>query len=265
MRKYLFLVMVLSVFMLLKNETLAAENLKNSNDNMYQSIYQECTEMNYETVDDDYSAYAYLLENMEDAYIDSNYLQIQSEIYKGLNREEIEVLDDFVSRVNNLIQLGAVVIDSNLKISQAEAPTAETQIMPRIATYNLMPIARAHATELRRVYDNAVFGTATMTAGIYFAERVKSGGIWDYKGPLGWRTYYTIPELNVTMNGETIGNFHYGYVGSSCFGATTLKSFAGLAQIVSGTSDMSYYDSYFDDPADQEDIQWGINIYNAEH
>lgn len=251
--------------MLLKNETLAAENLKNPNDNMYQSIYQECTEMKYETVDDDYSAYAYLLENMEDAYIDNNYLQIQSEIYKGLNREEIPVLDDFVLRVNNLIQLGAVVIDSNLKISQAEAPTAETQVMPRIATYNLMPIARAHATELRRVYDNAVFGTATLTAGIYFAERVKSGGIWDYKGPLGWRTYYTIPELNVTMNGETIGNFHYGYVGSSCFGVTTLKTFAGLAQIVSGTSDMSYYDSYFDDPADQEDIQWGINIYNAEH
>lgn len=44
-----------------------------------------------------------------------------------------------------------------------------------------------------------------------------------------------------------------------------LKTAAGFVQIVSGTSDISFWNSYFDDPADQEDIQWEINVYNHEH
>ena len=67
------------------------------------------------------------------------------------------------------------------------------------------------------------------------------------------------------MTGETIGNFHYGYVGSAIFGPTVLKAAAGFAQFCDGTTDFSYWNSYFDDPKDQEDIQWGINVYNREH
>lgn len=67
------------------------------------------------------------------------------------------------------------------------------------------------------------------------------------------------------MTGENIGNFHYGYVGSTVFGPTMLKSAAGLVQINSGTSHLSYWDSYFDDPRDINDIEWGISKYNADN
>lgn len=64
------------------------------------------------------------------------------------------------------------------------------------------------------------------------------------------------------MTGETIGNFHYGYVGSEIFGPNTLKAAAGIVQITSGTAKLEWFSSYFDDPKDQADIQWGINVYN---
>ena len=64
---------------------------------------------------------------------------------------------------------------------------------------------------------------------------------------------------------EEIGNFHYGYVGSAVWSETILKSMAGMYQIYSGTSSIRYWDSFFDVPADQYDIQRGINKYNAEH
>lgn len=169
---------------------------------------------------DDYSAYAFLLNNISSVYV-SDDITIDPHILDKLSDDEAKILNDFLSRLNILVE--------------------------------------------QDVYDSAVFGTAHIVAGTYFAERVRSGGIWDYKVKLGTTTRYFESELQATMTGETIGNFHYGYVGSTCFGETTLKTAAGFVQILSGTSDISYWNSYFDDPADQEDIQWGINVYNNEH
>ena len=42
-------------------------------------------------------------------------------------------------------------------------------------------------------------------------------------------------------------------------------SAAGMYQIISGTSSLGYYASFFDDPNDQADISWGIQWYEAEH
>ncbi|HIX14462.1 MAG TPA: hypothetical protein H9740_01835 [Candidatus Hungatella pullicola] len=128
-----------------------------------------------------------------------------------------------------------------------------------------MTEARNHAAELRAVYDNAVFTERNYTAGMYFAERVKSGGVWDYKSYMGTSTLYYMEDLKVNMDGETIGNFHYGYVGRAVWPASILKSAAGMYQIISGTSSWGYWDSFFDDPADQEDIEWGISVYESEH
>lgn len=128
-----------------------------------------------------------------------------------------------------------------------------------------MAEARNHASELKSVFDNAIFTTRHFTAGMYFAERVKTGGVWDYKSYMGTDTLYYMEDLNTNMTGETIGNFHYGYVGRAVFEAFTLKSAAGMYEIISGTSDLGYWDSFFDDPADQNDIEWGIRMYENEH
>ena len=215
---------------------------------------------------DDYSAYAFLLNNISSVYM-SDDITIDPHILDKLSDNEAKILNDFLSRLNILVDRGAIKVDSGLKIMHVPAPDISNIPSParREIIIDLMPETRQHAQELQDVYDSAVFGTAHIVAGTYFAEGVRSGGIWDYKVKLGTTTRYFESELQATMTGETIGNFHYGYVGSTCFGETTLKTAAGFVQILSGTSDISYWNSYFDDPADQEDIQWGINVYNNEH
>lgn len=137
--------------------------------------------------------------------------------------------------------------------------------MQRSAVISIMGEARSHATTLKQVYDNAVFGTKNVVAGQYFAERVKTGDVWDYKSYLGVKIVYYVDDLSTTMTGEAIGNFHYGYVGRSVFSATTLKSAAGMYQIYSGTASIEYWKTFFDEPTDQAQIQRGIDKYEADN
>ncbi|MBR6628070.1 MAG: hypothetical protein IKL04_08860 [Lachnospiraceae bacterium] len=60
---------------------------------------------------------------------------------------------------------------------------------------------------------------------------------------------------------DDVGNIHYGYVGRVVFDSNTLLIFAGLYQIVSNTSDISYYNANFDDPRDQWAIRVGMNLF----
>ena len=95
---------------------------------------------------------------------------------------------------------------------------------------------------------------------VYFYDKVKYGGVWDFKAR------YSDP-MNTTakFNGEIIsieefGNIHYGYVGKAGgFGDEELKLAAGIAQKAAG-SEWSF-ESYWDDPRDQENIEYGIELY----
>lgn len=95
-----------------------------------------------------------------------------------------------------------------------------------------------------------------------FISLVKSNGAWDLKVPLGRLKEYSFKDT--TRTGEYIGNHHYGYMGKALgYADLTLKSAAGLYQILSDTSDWSYFSSYFDDPADQAAIKDGISDYTS--
>lgn len=83
------------------------------------------------------------------------------------------MLKDFVQRINVLVETDAIVIGNNLEILQKDAPLAENRPQPRAEVIDLMTEARNHAAELKQVYDNAVFGTAHIAAGAYFAQREK--------------------------------------------------------------------------------------------
>jgi len=103
--------------------------------------------------------------------------------------------------------------------------------------------------------------TATQYRNSIFVELVRSGGAWDIKRPLGSTKQYNFRGWLRT--GEYLGNAHYGYLGKHVgYGNTTLKTAAGFYQILSLTSDKSFYKSYFDDPKDTIAIQAGINLYN---
>ena len=81
-----------------------------------------------------------------------------------------------------------------------------------------------------------------------FYNAVKTGGKWDYK--VGHPEY------------ENFGNYHFGYV-AAAYGIPEgiAKLGAGLYQIKSGTSKLSFFDSYFDDPKDQKWIDQGYKDY----
>lgn len=272
MKKLRFL-LVFALIFALSTAVLASEDVPLSDAEALQSIYDSAYQsalnagtVSYEAADDDYKAYACLLSHMDAIQLENNVLSVDEEVLEL----DCQYFLGFVSKLNVLLDKGAIQLDDNFKIYVKEAPTAEDatsgSITPfRLPVFDLMSLARIHADDLQEVYDNAAFGTAHITAGIYFYERVKSGGVWDYKDPLGTNTLYYEPTLGENMTGETIGNFHYGYVGSVVFEPETLKTAAGLAQIFAGTSDFSYWDSYFDDPRDQANIQWGIDTYNLEH
>lgn len=174
-------------------------------------------------------------------------------------------LQDFVSRINVLIDLGAIEVNNDLLIESVECSEKSDMVIPLSSSFSIMGEARNHAKTLKKVYDNAVFATKNLTAGKYFAERVQSGGVWDYKSYLGTKTVYYVDDLRTTMTGEAIGNFHYGYVGRAVFSSTVLKSAAGMYQIYSGTSNIKYWKTFFDEPSDQKQIERGITKYESEH
>lgn len=114
------------------------------------------------------------------------------------------------------------------------------------------------------IANNAIgcSSNALINAGMYFANRVRSNAIWDYKKLFS--SYNSITNLKIGstyyfLKAEDIGNIHYGYVGSALFSPTVLKVFAGLVNALNNQITWSWVSTYFDDPADQLAIQRGIN------
>jgi len=87
-----------------------------------------------------------------------------------------------------------------------------------------------------------------------FIKAVETGGKWDYKK--GNSKY------------ENFGNYHFGYIAAARYPEFFSKAGAGAYQIYSGTSSITYWNSWFDDPKDQYWIERGYkdylnNIYNC--
>lgn len=254
---------VFTIFFTFPITLLAEEGYLSEIDRIYLNAYNEAVTLEFEYVNTEETSYAYLLQNRESVYLESNGTLTLVESELELSGDEKIILLNFVEKVNKLVNLQAIWITEELIFVNVTNPQS---IRPRLVVMDILTECRNHAAELKEVHDNAVLGTRDIVAGTYFMERVKSGGIWDYKYFLGRTTRYMIEDLGgVSMTGENIGNFHYGYVGRAVFSATLLKSAAGMYQIYSGTSSIEFWDSYFDDPEDMEDIQWGINTYNSEH
>lgn len=102
-----------------------------------------------------------------------------------------------------------------------------------------------------------------------FVEKVRSGGEWDLKAKKKWKpkTYGATSFTYETkkLQGEDVGNLHFGYVGAVLFGKTALCAGAGLYQIYSGTSNLKYFTSYFDDPRDTKHIKLGYEIWKEKY
>ncbi len=81
-------------------------------------------------------------------------------------------------------------------VAKKATPKLDGPLDRKVHEFEVMRDCRKYAAELLEVFDNAVFGKAHYVAGMYFAERVQYGGIWDYKEYLRLNTEYYEPELD---------------------------------------------------------------------
>lgn len=228
MKKLFYLLLLCSIigtYILPSNRTFAAENQSSLNE-VYDNAYTYCLNNKYSEIKDDYSAYSFLLHNTQFVTIRRGKINAEKLTQTVMSSHDRENFTDFIGKLNALVEDGVINIDEKCRISENEFHSdidhrkLERNIAVNSSVFDLLSLARSHADDLKRVYDNAVFSTKHVVAGEYFAERVKSGGVWDYKRFLGTKSRYYVPGLG-TMTGEEIGNFHYGYVGSTCFSANT--------------------------------------------
>lgn len=238
-------------------------------DQLFLNSYKESQDLQIEKIETDEEAYAMLLQNPNNVVLNSEGLlevdYTNMTIFESLSNSSKDTLKEFVERMNYLVANQVLSIDKDLIMTFVEEIKVEPTFSTRATSISIMSSLRSNAKTIKAVYNKAPFGSRHAVAGMVFAVRVKTGGPWDYKASLGTRTVYSVTDLGRTMSGESIGNFSYGYVGRSIFSAVTLKSAAGMYQIISKTSSTGYYKSYFDDPKDQAQIQSGINKYNSEH
>jgi len=74
---------------------------------------------------------------------------------------------------------------------------------------------------------------------------------------------YDLTEGGKNPEMEYASNFNYGVMGKAAgLSDLELQLAAGMYQIWSGTSNISFYNTYFDDPVDQKYIKEGIDWYN---
>jgi hypothetical protein len=92
---------------------------------------------------------------------------------------------------------------------------------------------------------------------------VKGNGPWDFKVELREARIPFVTLGSKKYRFDVVANIHYGFVGAAIgFSETLLLKGAGAVQIYSKTSDLSYWNSNFDDPEDQFWIWFGIMLYH---
>lgn len=151
--------------------------------------------------------------------------------------------------------------NENNSVPQPNHSSAESLSMLRVDPDQVNPIDITESfndTLRKNALFFAYYSTDVVTAGEFFASQVKSGGPWDYKLTYGTTKKYKFNGRILT--GEDLGNIHYGFVGNMVFSTTILLPTAGAVQIYSGTAHLNWYKSYFDDPNDQAQIKYGIQL-----
>ena len=104
-----------------------------------------------------------------------------------------------------------------------------------------------------------------LTTGLFFANKVRPGGLWDFKAQKEWGLAWSQLYLydGVLLRYDDVGNIHYGYVGRAAFSEKLLLKVAGGVQILTDTSSWDYWKSNFDDPHDQWAVSFGCALWDG--
>ena len=148
-----------------------------------------------------------------------------------------------------------------------------SQPEPKDITKEFTELMRIHANQLvnhlflswmdysdKYSIDEA-YEKAFMDTRWFFAQQVKTNGEWDLKNGKVYPYYEEFVFNGPVVNGQDLGNIHYGFVGASVIPKESiLHFFAGMYQIISGTK-REYAFWYFDEPRDYDMIEYGFNLY----
>ena len=128
-------------------------------------------------------------------------------------------------------------------------------------TDKLNTVMAVNTEELSQVNESFGCWAATM----YFEEMVRPGGEWDFKSQASWDLDPSTTYIyeGVSLRYDDIGNIHYGYVGRVLFNEQILLQMGGAVQIVTRTSKLSYYKTWFDDPHDSKMISYGYHLWDV--
>ncbi|UOE62477.1 hypothetical protein HPB58_09990 [Priestia filamentosa] len=198
------------------------------------------------------------------------------ELQDILDRENLDKESQALvkQKVEETLERGEEIFkERDKKIQQAKASQPQFSIMGQspgdfthVVVRNYFEENLKFAKEVKKYYEEVKATDDPITARVYrdyiWVEMVKTGAPWDLKKDLGRKnTYY----FNGTIRtGEFIGNAHFGYMGRAIgYDTEFLKFGAGAYQIYSGTSDLAYFTSYFDDPKDTEAIGYGAALYDS--
>ncbi|WP_368996561.1 hypothetical protein [Caldifermentibacillus hisashii] len=194
-----FFILVLSLPILTPNFAFAAESNNESINRKVEgvdaeSINSEIEDLNayflrtynyakdlvINSIQSDEEAYAALLQNREFVLLaENNTLKVDFD--KIANRENLSASDciflkNFVDRINSLVNNQAISINENLLFRFVTNVKPTFVMRPMANSIAIMGTTRNHAKTLKSVYNNAAFHTKHLTAGLYFAVRVQSGG-----------------------------------------------------------------------------------------
>ncbi|MNO27153.1 hypothetical protein D3C76_170220 [compost metagenome] len=115
---------------------------------------------------------------------------------------------------------------------------------------NIYALARANRTELKDYYADTLNtliysgqpnpgATAYSLAVGYFVERVKPGGLWDYKIISGYGPWHNLLDCQFyssreIQNAAYVGNYTYGFIGRELFSLSILLAGGDGVSIITG-------------------------------
>lgn len=198
-----------------------------------------------------------------------------NEYYEDIKLINKGVLNGIL-RFGNSLEIELVPLEERAEIiyditdnSDLKVPLIDPDEPP---IFDLARKCYANVNELESLYETLLAAMKYdpliipwLETAVHFALNVRPNGKWDYKVDIGWDQYRTvvIAGKRYYIDGEDIGNIHYGYVGRYLFDSETLQYAAGVIQRLQGRAKPSWIDSYYDDPKDNAAIRRGINWYNS--
>ena len=172
------------------------------------------------------------------------FLRVKESLKNELEDETYTKLINSLETMNYCLEIGACTFNTqegvfetvplNVYLNSNKERSLSNYSVAAVTNLNLGSLVHNNYWEIKSIYQNAMMinpegGWASAVS--IWVNRVREGGVWDYKVQPGYSPYdkefYCTYGLNNSKQGirksEFIGNYNYAYTGSILFSLATLK------------------------------------------